>query len=620
MSSTDPVEMNIRGVQSLVGSRLNKINRGINEHDEGIDGEIIDELTLDLSDEKLLLLSKQWEAKYAPYEGKIKLRQQANKSFYLGRQKDGSALSTAIDGTAISDNIIWEAEETFIPAALAKNPEPVVYSDDTKEGNELADTVKTMLQYHADTLELRGMLSLGVRQWSVDLLACFKHGWDDEIKEIKFEDRDVKKFVFDPEGYVDVYGDFVGYLGERITVTAEKLIDINPKHKDFITVMVDGKLGTSVTYTQWWNDDYTFETFKNRILFKGKNPHFNREKKEKGTESATPAKNHFARPKKPYTFLSVYTFGDSPHDVTGLIEQNIPNQRLISRRTEQIDYNLSRQNNSDVFSEDNFNQETGKQAAKALAAGHPVLVPAGRPLREAIDRLPAQGLDNSFFVDLENRKNTLRTAFGTQGITAQPQKEEMTARGMILNNQHDSSRIGGGIGDVLERVAKNVFNWWVQMYYVYYDEPHYASIIGSNKSVEFVQLSTMNLNKRLVVTVSPDSMKSHDEITEMNQAIQLYEAGVLDPKTLLTMVSVPDPQSTAESTVLWLLDKQAYLKLNFPELMEKMQALQAQMQPQAEATPENPAGQQIANQQQTPPETTGIPAAGASLSQVPLPQ
>lgn len=606
----DPISQNVAGVQSLVGSRMNKISRSVDDNMEGVEGEIIDELTLKLSDDKLLKLADMWENDYKPYEAKVKLRQQANKTFYLGRQKDGSPISTTGDGQAISDNIIWEAEETFIPAALAKNPEPVVWSDDSQEGEALAGSVKTMLQAHAEVLELRGMLSLGVRKWSCDLLACWKHGWDSEISEIKFEDRDVKNFVFDPEGYVDVYGDFIGHLGEKITLTAEKLLDLNPKHRDFIIAMVDGKLGTRVTYTQWWNDDYTFETFKGKILSKAKNPHFNYTK-----EGEIEGRNHFARPKKPYTFMSVYTFGDAPHDVTGLVEQNIPNQRLITRRTEQIDYNLSRQNNSDIFSADNFDQETAKQASGALAKGHPILVPAGRPLGEAIHRLQAQGLDGAFFNDLESRKATLRTAFGTQGITSQAPDEKMTARGMILNNQHDSSRIGGGIGDVLERVSKNIFNWWVQLYYVYYDEPHVASIIGSNKAVEYVTLSSMDLNRRLVVSVSPDSMKSHDEITEMNQAISLYEAGVLDPKTLLTMVSVPDPQGTAESTVLWLLDKNAYLQLNFPELAQKLQAQQAQQLQQAQQAA--PPGD-IQSVEGAPPTDTGIEPAGASLSEVPI--
>lgn len=628
MSKTDPVEMNILGVQSLVGSKTNKTSFSSAPNPEGVvDGaEYEDEFTLKLDNADLIRLSNQWEAKYRGYEGKIRLRQQANKTFYLGLQNQGSSQAT-LEGQPISANLIFEAEETFLPAALSKNPEPVVWADNTEEGNKLSQAVKTMLQYHADTLVLRRKLTLMTRNWSVDLLAVIKHGWDPVINDIKSDVRDVKDFIFDPDGYVDPYGDYVGYLGERITLSAEKLVELYPKHAAYITVMVDGKLGTDVTYTQWWNDDYCFYTFKGIVLDKNKNPHFNYNKSQEETDQDGVVNqieitgiNHFARPKKPYTFLSVFSFGEQPHDVTGLIEQNIPNQRRITRRTEQIDYNLSRNNNSDVFSEDNFNQETAKQAAKALALGHPVLIPQGGSIDGAIKRLPAQGIDASYFDELENSKNDLRSIFGTQGITATQQDEDQTARGMILNQQQDSTRIGGGIGDVLEQVADNIFNYWVQLYCVYYDEKHYATIMGRMKAVEYVELSRQDFTQRVVVSVAPNSMKPKDETTTMNQALALYDKGALDPKTLLTILDFPDPQKTAENAVLWNVDKAAYMQLNFPELTQKL-ALMQQQQAAAGVPTGAPGGGSAPEQVTEPPPPEGIsaPPASADLSQVPLP-
>ncbi len=624
MSKTDPVEQNILGVQSLVGSRLNKTQSSTSVTPEGISGELEDEFTLKLSDDELLDLSQKWENKYKSYEARIKLRQEAIKAFYLGRQNAGSSLSTT-NGEAISANIIFEAEETFLPAALSKNPEPVVWSDNSTEGVKIAGDVKTMLQFHADILCMRPKLTLGVRKWSLDLLGAWKHGWDSSINDIKFEVRDVKKFIFDTEGYVDSYGDFVGALGERIPITAQGLIDMYPKFKDFITVMVDGKLGTEVTYTQWWNDDYFFVTFKDRVLEKNKNPHFKYDRMEKqmdqdGLEVEVVLKgvNHFSRPKKPYTFLSVFSLENQPHDETNLIEQNIPNQRRITRRTEQIDYNLSKANNSDVFSEDNFNQETAKQAAVAMAKGHPVLIPAGKPISEAVHRLQAPSIDGSFFTELENSKNDLRSIFGVQGITATQQDEDQTARGMILNSQHDTSRIGGGIGDKIEQVAKNIFNWWTQMYYVYYDEAHFAAIMGQMKAVEYVELKSSDFGEtKLVVSVAPDSMKPHDEVTDMNQALALWDQGALDPKTLLMRLNFPDPQITAGQVVLWKTNPQMYMQLNFPELAAQMQQALAQTVAAAQAQGGG-VPPEVANGE--PPGSISAPPANPSLSTVSLPK
>lgn len=615
MSRTDPIEQNILGVQSLVGSKTNKTPYSLGTGLEGVEGDLEDELTLRLDDEELLALAAIWEGKYGNYEAKIAIRQEANKTYYLGHQREGTPYP-ATDGQPISANLIFEAEETFLPAALSKNPDPVVYSDNSPEGNQLADAVKTMLQYHADQLVLRRKIQLMTRNWSMDFLGILKHGWDPIIKDIKTDVRDAKKFVFDPEGYVDPYGDFCGALGERITVTARKLAELFPRFKAFVTVMVDGKMGTDVTYTQWWNDDYTFTTFKGKVLEKNKNPYFaypstKTEIDQDGVEQDTEVNptNHFAISKKPYTFLSVFSFGNQPHDVTGLIEQNIPNQRRISRRTEQIDTNLSNANNSYVFSENNFNQETARQAATGRAKGHPILVPQGGSIGEAIVKLDGGGVDGSFFNELENSKNDLRSIFGVQGITATQQDEDQTARGMILNQSYDNSRIGGGIGDALEQVADNVFNWWVQLYTLFYDEPHTAMVIGQLKASQFVTLDSSMFSKRIVVTVAPDSMKPKDELTIMNQAVTLFQEGALDPKTLLTILNFPDVEQTSENTVLWSVDKTAYLQLNFPELSQQLAQLQA-------------ANQQVAQQQQGQPGQaqgglTPSPSSG-SLQSTPL--
>lgn len=587
MAELDPLEMNVRGVQDLVESKVNKVNSGVLGEDEGVDGDKEDILSLDLSDDELLKLRNKWEARYASYEAKIHKIHQENKKYYLGKLVDGSPL---VQGdTPIASNLLFEAEETFLPAALSKNPEPVVYTDNTPEGNKIADDVKTMLQYHADQLVFRRKLALMVRQWSIYHLGVLKYGWNKKINDVSIENRKIQDFVFDPDGFVDAYGDMEGYLGERITVTADKLIELFPKHKEYITLIVDSQMGTECVYTEWWTDEYCFSTFKDKVLDKHKNEFFKYDKPQEGMDgqpSLNPidnepimekGRNHFAQPKKPYTFLSVFSLGEQPHDITGLIEQNIPQQNLVSRQTIQIDRNMARQNNSVAFSENNFTQQTAKQAANAFEKGNPVLVPSGGPIEEAIVRFPAEGFPDAAFKSLEMNKDNLRSIFGTQGISAQKPNDDTTARGMILNQQYDNTRIGGGIGDAIEQVADNAFNWLVQLYYVYYDEPHFAAVMGQMKATEYVTLSSQQLDRQLIVSVSPDSMKPKDEITTMNQASELFQQGAIGPVTYLTVLNFPDPKESAEDGALWQVDKNAYIQLNFPELAQQLQQIQQQM-------------------------------------------
>ncbi len=634
--SSDPFALNIRGVTDLVENRTNKVEDGAGDDPEGVQGEKFDTFELQMSDEELLKLRNEWEKKYASYETKHQRIVEKNKESYLGKRADGQWLAGEDN---IAANLQFEAEETFLAATLSQNPQPVVYSDNTPEGNKISTDVKTMLAFHADQLVLRKKLGVMVRQWSINHLGVLKPGWNAKINDVTIDNRKIQDFVFDPDGYVDAYGDFSSYLGERIKVTAEKLIELFPKHKDYIATMVENRLGTEVTYTEWWTDEYCFVTFKEKVLDKKKNWYFKYEEPAldelgqpvldtMGEPIQNQPRNHFAVPKKPYIFLSVFSLQEQPHDITGLIEQNIPNQRLITKRTEQIDLNASAANNSWAFSEDNFNQETAKQAATARRKGNPILIPSGGPIDRAILPLQGQDLGQGFFNELEENKNNLRTSWGVQGITSQPQDEDQTARGMILQQAHDTSRIGGGIGAAIEQVADNAFNWLVQLYHVFYDEPHFAAIMGSSKAVEYVTLTNANFDRQLIVSVAPDSLRPKDEVTTMNLAQALFDKGAIGPKTLLTQLDFPNPDESAADGVMYRLDPMAYMQLNFPEYAAQLQQAQQQNAMLQAQNAAQGAGMKVAAEAaNTPPEVadgepTGNVAqdpASAALSEVKLP-
>lgn len=615
----DAFTANIMGVSDLVESDTNKV-RNSDDSPEGAQGDQYDILDLPMDDEELLRLRDDWENTYAPYEGKYKEIPRRNLRSYLGRDKSGKLIGEEEGGAA---NLQFEAEETFLPAALAQNPDPLVWSDNKPGGQELSDMVKTMLQFHAQQLLLRRKLEVMARQWSIYHLGVLKPGWNKQIKDVAIDNRKIQDFIFDPDGYVDVYGDFSSWLGERITVTAERLIELFPKHKEYIehTVSVEDKvkLGTKVTYTEWWNDDYCFSTYKKIVLDKHKNEYFNYEEKQEEDpltgQTPPPKPNHFAIPKKPYIFLSVFSLQEQPHDITGLIEQNIPNQQKISRRTEQIDEGVSAANNGLLLSEDNFNQETGKQAVNAIRTKTGfILVPSGKPLSEAVARLQAPSFPESAFKDLDNSERHLLESWGVQGIASQEQKPDETARGMILNQGRDTSRIGGGISDILEQsVAKACYDWLVQLYCVFYDEKHFATVMGTGAEVEYVEFESADMTHQLVVGVAANSMMPKDETAIANQAISLFQEGAIGPKTLLERLNFPNADDAAADGVLWKTAPGAYLQLNFPQEFAKVQQVmqqQAQQQQQAVAQQQAQEAQGVAQKQQQ-----GAQAAQQQMSQ-----
>lgn len=592
MENLDNFSLNIAGVDNLVDTGVNKSSMN-SVNDEGIDEDSIDLLELDMSDEELISLKHEYENKSAPYIGKIEPRQKQNKTYLYGTQKQAAGLN---DKTAPS-NLLFEATATFVPQALAKNPEPVVWSDDTDEGKAASNDIKTLLQFQGMNLGLRKKLGIMVWHWSVYFTAVLKYGWDSEVKDITCEARKPANFLLDPDGFIDEYGDYKGsYLGERIQSSAGELIDLYGDSGGAISTKVGEKLGTLVTRTEWWTDKYCFTTFEDQVLDKHKNEFFNYEEGKK---------NHFAIPKMPYTFLSVFSLQEQPHDFTNLIEQNISNQDRINNRDFQIEKNLAHGNNSIVVSDVSFNSETAHQAADALEKGDPIL--AGGDIDRAIKRIPANPLPNGVLDSQQIDKDTLRSIYGTQGLTAQQPDENTTARGMILNQSHDSSRIGGGMGDSLEIVAVSFFNWILQLTYVFYDEKHYAAIMGSASAVEYVGLQMTDHQRQYIVTVTPDSMQPKDEISEINQAIELWNNKAIDPIGLYKRLNDPDPMATAKRVALWTTNPQAYIAQYFPE----------SAQPN---TANPPNGLNSPPEQGEQPSTLSAEPANASLNQVPIPK
>lgn len=588
----DAFALNIDGVENLISSGINKQNDNPNEQ-EGVISDAIDILDLPMTDEELLLLKKDYEHKSSEYIAKIEPRQKQNKAYLSGTQNQGTS---ALNNKTVPSNLLFESTATFVPQALAKNPEPVVWSDNTPEGKSASNDIKTMLQYHADIKCLRKKLGVMVWQWGVYFIAGIKHGWNTEINDIDSDVRKPKNLVFDPDGWVDEYGDFTSWLGERIQDTAQNVIDKFPNGREYIETDVALKMGTMITYTEWWTDEYCFVTYKEKVLDKHKNEFFNY-----GSEKT----NHFSKPKKPYTFLSVFTLQEQPHDFTNLIEQNIANQDRVNKRDVQIEKNLDHGNNSILVSDTGFTVETASQAANAMEKGDPILVSGD--IDKAIKRIPANPLPDGILQSQQIDKDTQRGIYGVQGLVPNT-KSDQRVRNNILNEEHDSSRIGGGIGDALEQVADNIFNWWLQLYYVFYDEARYGSIMGTGRAVEFVKLIMDGQERHFAVSVSPNSMTPKDEISEQNLAMERWKGGAIDPIGLTKALNSPDPMEDAKRLVLWTTNPQLYLLTYFPESVPS----------QDSANPPNPLDTNT-NQQPVDESLAANPASPA-LSNVPINQ
>lgn len=548
-------------------SKYNKVKKDQDDNAEGVVEEL-NELTLEMDDADLKKLKTTWENLYfnSAVYNRINNEGDINQRYWGGRQFPDTEYENG--KRPLTDNVIFEATETMIPQATQQNPEAVVMTDNTPEMKELGEKVRMTLEYLANFNNLKTKLKKGVRHWTLRFIGAWQVGYDSSENEITIQVRSPKDLVLDPNGFIED-GRYRGeFLGVKMYDKAANLITRFPEKTEEIKQECQDKLGSLMSYTQWWSGDgvYLFYTLKDIVLSKSKNPHWNYDQEAttidefgQPIQKIEPGKNHLPQPEIPFVFLTVFDLGNEPADNTSLVQQALVTQDNINKSLKQIDRNTDNINGGVVVNGLMFSKEQAAQVADARRSGRTIVTP-GDP-NQAIMFPDNKPLSPALYERLEDQRLRLMSRFGVAGSTAEQQSQEQTVRGKIIAGNADSSRTGGGVSEYLEVAAARIFNQWVQMIYVYYDVPHLISVIGPNNAQEMVTLSAEELpfDRKLFVTVQNGSMVPQDELSIYNEAMALWEGGALDPLSLFEKLKDPNPQERAEKLMMFKLSPQQYM-------------------------------------------------------------
>lgn len=577
--------MGLRDAWDTITSGINRAKDKPEEAQEGVVSDLLPELSVKTPDSELLELSQSWLKEWEKYEPSIRKKQEECENYWKGKQYSPSNE----ESRPAVDNIIFESLETFLPRATKSNPEPVVSSDNTTEGEEYSKGMTTMLAYLAGRNNLRLKIKKMTRFWALYFLGAMKVVYEDDEPDVKV--LRPQRLILDPRACIDEAGFYTGaYIGEYREKEAKDLVEEFPSSAQFVKDLVKDKMKTKIKYVEWWTNEMVFWELKGEILGKVKNPHWNyaemtTEVDEFGMamEVEREGMNHLARPTMPYIFLSVFNIGKQPHDDTSLIWQNLSAQDRINKRLRQLDRNIDNKNGALVVSGDSFEKVQAEEAGRAMRKGGVIYAPRGKA-SDAASVITGGDVPQEAYQDLVDTRQSLRGIFGTTGLTAQGMQQTDTVRGKIIVGAKDDDRITGGITEYLEQVASQVFNWWVQMMYVYYDTDHYAAVLGDEKAHRVAVLNNQDMDRILLVSVKEGSLAPRDLLTKRNEAVDLWGAGALDLVTLLDRLDFPNPRETAKDVVLWQSNPRELLGMDQPQ----PQVPQQQVQPQEQAAPQTP--------------------------------
>lgn len=541
----------VKGVLGLF-SPLNKGKRALDEDE--VESVPLPEFESSLSNEDINTLTSKWISEYDSYAKDIKQQQKDNVNYWKGKQFND--LQTAGTKRPLTDNLIFEAVETFLPIATRATPEANVA---TVKGQQetLTKKLQPILNYQGNKTMMRMKLKGATRDWILYTLGCIKVIWDSNKKDFDIKKIIPTRLILDPNAEIDVDGTYYGeYLGEKKRITAKKLARMFPKSQTVISANCQGNWGTKITYTEWWTSHDVFFTLGANVLGKFKNPHWNYsgevdvEGSTTGETEFVQGKNHFTQPMIPYVFLAIFNLGKQPHDEASLIHQNIPLQDTINRRYQQIDRNVESQNNGIVLSGKYFTKEQAAEAATQLSRGNPLWVPEG-DINASYRRDQAPAISSDVFNHLRDARAELRNIFGTSGSSPEGTKAQESVRGKILINQLDSSRIGGGVTEYIEAMAQNLYNWYVQMMYVYYTNPKEFPIGIDREKDELVSLINTEFTVPVAITVKSGSLVPKDPLTQRNEAMDLWSAQGIDPIGFYEKLDFPNPYESAKDLYIW---------------------------------------------------------------------
>ncbi len=628
--TTESVFNSIRGAQGV----FDDVNKGLPHNNKGEQEEVPDyDSTLD--DEEILTTAKYWINRYENYIKEIEVWQKDNERYWLGKQYNPIEQAGTTKRATV-DNAIFEALETFLPLATQTNPDPIVASDSSPEGQKLGDLIRQTISYQADRQLLRMKLKSQMRDWALYFTGVMKVYWDASIKDIVTDIIPPKRLILDPDACIDEKGKYHGeYIGEYKKVSGKELVRLFPSKKQEIMEKVgEGEENTRTYMIEWTTPTDLFWTLGTDIVLdKTKNVNWNwdgevevhnPEDPENPTKQFIQGKNHFKQPEINYLFLSVFNLHKQPHDETGLIYQAIPMQDVANERLIQIQQNVKKMNNGVSLNGLFFTKEQASQALSQWEKGGGIWVPneqkAQGRLDEAMRSFDQKPLPSDVYRAYDSGRDRLTGIFGTSGSTPAGITDQKDVRGKIMAQQMDTSRIGGGITTYLEQVADTWYNWQLQMMYVWYDDEKLVAAIGESGAQQLVGIHNQMLDRPVVITVKEGSMVPKDPLTKRNEAVDLWGSGAIDPISLYKALEFPDPYNQAKQLLIWQMVSKGQVPptMMFPDFQEQQQ----QMLPGAPGAQQTPGGAPASTQpveQQTQQAQQPVSQASQQIMQsVPL--
>lgn len=517
----------------------------VNINQEPVTGDLKDVLDILPDDVDLVQKINNWVNESKNSFAELLEIQKKSQDYYLGKQTKRDQIPAHLSNFV--QNRIFESVETVLPIITSRPAEFVAKAPDVSElGVERAQKVQRTLADLYDELMISQKLEDASRSALIYRFGVLKAEWDSNT------DNPALKFIRPQRVILPNYGGrFVKdlpYVIEKIDMTYQEI-------KDFFGDSVASELASMAmpegnseeenlnkrvwTIQEVWTNWWRAWKYESKILKKEKNPYW---------EWNDANKNHLPRPLKPYFLIAPFSLGKSPIPDTSLVEQSIPIQDSLNSIGRIIINHATKTGNGAWL----VDSETMTKEEADQIRNEPGIIIYGRGVANSnlLRRDAPPSLPNYPFELWNGLNRALDNLFGVHSTTRGEREGKETARGRVLLKEADLGRLDYIVREI-DRSVQEIGNYFVQMIKLFYTEERKIRYFGPSEEMQAFGISGQDVEDGLEVLVKSGSTLPKDEVSEADQALQLWQQGAIDPISLYEKLKFPNPLESAERLMKW---------------------------------------------------------------------
>jgi len=553
---------------------------------------------IDLEDKDLLqLVRKPLQESEAYWAGKLDAVRKDNMSLWLPNHWENQDVYDYQESYMYQDNRIFTSVETVVSIVNSRIAQPeVTPAQDTIGSLQMAKDLGKVLFAHSQKYQVDDLFRIAVRNLLLKRAGYIKLRWDP--KRGKFGDI-VPEAVLPEDIVVDQdaeWNQIPRFEAQRIrNKTGDELLALFPDAKQevyqLLGVTRTNKKGDLVAYkTQLaqkkniWEVWFQYYDEKDEmycggvawvdenyqvVLGKIKNPNFNYQnngdeysvvpeaEEAKGGDVTERDENILDFPEPPFININYLNDGSSYIDLTSMVEQAAPLQRVLDRRGFQIMENSEQAGSGMVF---NTQMITKEEIAKLVGAPDEKVGVKG-DVRSAFIRIPPPQLPSYVIEDKQDARNEIDNIFATHDITRGEGSGNVTLGQDKMQVGQDVTRMED-IARAVERMATKYYRYLVQMMKVYYTEDHYFKAVGEDGQYDFIVMKGDLIEDGVDVSVQAGSTMPVQKEQQMRWVTDLAKEKLLDPLTIYEVAAggnLPPPRKMLERFMMYSTDPLTFM-------------------------------------------------------------